>query len=311
MQPAVLTLCVFISTFRGVSIDRGTNEVSRRDLSGRLLWSVRLEGYLGRHREPHDQYDAERLYLSHNDGVTALDMKTGKQVWHTKGPNDRMLLSGDLLLATECGVGEPITTNGRWVTARTTKTGEEVFRVRLPTERFEALPIREITGLFLVQKWGGHGGLLFDRQGRIFHRFDREVVDGRMQGEERVFLTSRDVICLSAEGKTLWLATFEHSQSPAAGGLVSLPGGDLVAFLYCQIMDGGVQVMRLDPCKGKVVWQASCADLGVRHSAYEHKANVTVEEGQVKVNSQGSGGKFVECLDLGTGQQLTRNVSKR
>jgi outer membrane protein assembly factor BamB len=305
MQPAVLTVCLFLSTFRGVSIDHQSHEVSRRDLSGRLLWSVRLDGSLGSVRPPHDQCDAERLYLSHDDGVTALDMKTGKVVWHAKGPNDRMLLSGDLLLATECGNGEPITT------ARATKTGAEVFKVRLPTERFEALPIREITCLFLVQKEDEPGGLLFDRQGRIFHRFDREVIEGRMQGEDRVFITNRDVVCLSPQGKTLWVAPFEHDLSPAGGGFVSLPGGDLVAFLYGQISDSGVQVMRIDPSNGKVAWLRYCSGLRVLHYKYKHQATVTLEEGQVKVNSVGSYGTFVEYLDLGTGRQLKRNVSKR
>jgi hypothetical protein len=71
-----------------------------------------------------------------------------------------------------------------------------------------------------------------------------------------------------------------------------------------------VQIMRLDPTKGKVVWRVSCAPLGVDHSAYSHRANVTVEDGHIKVNSRGSSGTFVEYLDLETGRQLKRDSSK-
>jgi outer membrane protein assembly factor BamB len=315
MKAAGLAVCLFLSTFRGVTINRESNEISRRDLSGRLLWSVRLAGDLDWVRPPQDHCDAERLYISHNDGVTALDMKTGKVLWHTKGPSDRLLLSGDLLLATDCSAGESVKTNGRWLTARATKSGAEVFKIRLATEEDNLQPIREITGLFLVQIMehpGGKGNaLLFDRQGQVRHRFDREIIDGRIQGEDRVFITSRDLVCLSPEGKTLWVAPFERKQWIAGGGLVYLPGDHLVAFLYGTINDSGVQVMRVDVSKGKVVWRASCAGLGVTHSIYEHQANVTLDEGQIKVNSEGSSGTFVEYLDLGTGRQLKRTTSER
>jgi hypothetical protein len=95
----------------------------------------------------------------------------------------------------------------------------------------------------------------------------------------------------------------------AGGGLVELPGGDLLAFLYGCISDSGVQVIRLNPGTGKEVWQARCAPLGVMHSAYKHRATLTVEEGRVKVTSKGSGGTFVELLDLESGRQLKRTRS--
>jgi hypothetical protein len=87
--------------------------------------------------------------------------------------------------------------------------------------------------------------------------------------------------------------------------------GDLVAFLYCGIADSGVEVMRLNSATGKVVWRADCAPLGVKHSAYQHEATVAAEGDALRVTSRGSSGTFVEVLDLGSGRQLERTVSKR
>src|SRR5262245_31435103 len=48
--------------------------VFRLDKGGKVFWSARLAGHLGGwHREPHLLADEKQLYLSHDDGVTALD----------------------------------------------------------------------------------------------------------------------------------------------------------------------------------------------------------------------------------------------
>jgi hypothetical protein len=91
---------------------------------------------------------------------------------------------------------------------------------------------------------------------------------------------------------------------------VDLPGGDLLAFLYGEISDSGVRVMRLRP-DGTVVWQSFCAPLGVSHSIYRHDASVAVEGGQVKVVSRGSYGEFVEVLDAQSGRQIRRTTREK
>jgi hypothetical protein len=58
--------------------------------------------------------------------VTALSATTGVVLWHAKGPSDRLLLSGDVLLAAQA------TPAGRGVTARTVLTGADVYHGRLP-----------------------------------------------------------------------------------------------------------------------------------------------------------------------------------
>jgi hypothetical protein len=277
-------------------------------------WSTHLDGDLGRGRDPHLLHDADRVYVTHGDGVTALDARTDKVLWHSAGPGDRMLLSGDLLLATDCRMADRLG-GGRWLTARVVATGAEVFRVGLPLEDFDPLPIEEVAGLFLVQVWGVGSGkgaaVLIDRQGKVYHRFDRQVVAGKSLGRDRVFLTSRDVVRVSPGGEVAWSVPFPYPEWIAGGGLLEFPGGNLLAFLYCQIADTGVQVVRLDPAGGKQVWQAYCPGLGVTHSGYEHQAEVEIDGGLVKVISRGSCGTFVELLDLDSGRQLGRGQRMR
>jgi hypothetical protein len=93
----------------GVDIDYRGGRVTRRDGAGQLLWSVQVASNLLGVRDPHVLHDAERLYLGHAEGLTALDLKTGKVAWQVKdAASDRLHLSGKLLLATECSIGEQV-----------------------------------------------------------------------------------------------------------------------------------------------------------------------------------------------------------
>ncbi len=182
-------------------------------------------------------------------------------------------------------------------------------------EDFDPPPLGEVAGLVLAPTggtlfWDGSTRLV-DREGKVVHRLDRQVVAGKAVGKDCVFVTSRDVVRLSPDDKAVWAAPFEEDQWLAGGGLVEAAGGDLVAFLYGRICDSGVEVVRLDPATGKVVWRACCAPLGVDHSAYQHRATVAVEGDTLRVTSKASGGTFVEVLDLASGWQWTRTASKR
>ncbi len=221
-----------------------------------------------------------------------------------------MLLSGGLLLAAECESGDAIVARGRWLLARETRDGKEAFRVALPAKDFDPEPIREVAGLFLVQEMeipGRKGrGLLIDRGGRVRLKLDRMLLGGHRQGDDLILLTSRDVARVAADGKTVWAVPFRIRQWPAGGGVVPLADGVVLAYLYGQISDSGVQVVRLEPGTGKQLWQSFCEPLGVTHSRYVHRAAVVTEEGRVKVTSRGSSGTFVELLDLGTGKLVKR-----
>jgi outer membrane protein assembly factor BamB len=259
--------------------------------------------------------DADRVYVTHEDGVTALHAQTGKILWQSHGPNDRLCLSKDLLLATQCETAECLVATGRWLTARSVATGAEVFRVPLPLQDFDPLTIEEVAGLFLVQTHehpGGHGnGLLIDRKGQVRHRFDRQVIASRFLGQDRVFLTSRDVVCRTPDDKTRWVVPFREREWIAGGDLMNVDASEVVAYLYGRISDSGVQVVRLNPQTGQEVWQTYCSALGVGHSQYYHDATVRLGGDRLKVTSWGSHGTFVELLNLETGLTLGRRVVKR
>jgi hypothetical protein len=134
---------------------------------------------------------------------------------------------------------------------------------------------------------------------------DRQVVSGLARGEDVVLLTNRGVVRISPGGQTRSSLPC-RTRGMDGRGLLDLPDGDVQGFWYGRIHDSGVQVVRLEPGSGKEVWQVHCDSLGVLHSAYHHRVAVTVEEGQVKVVSRGSGGAFVELLEFTTRRRVGR-----
>jgi outer membrane protein assembly factor BamB len=307
-----------------VVVDRGDAEgrggrVARKSADGGATrWVTPLDGYVGSANPPEVAADADRAYVMNyvmrEAGMTALDARTGKVLWHSPGSADRMLLSGDLLLAADISVGVDGKGGGRWLIARRVASGQEAFRVALPANDFNALPIEEAAGWFVVTAHDPPGGsgasLLIDRTGRVRHRLDRQVMAVTARGEDRLVLTSRDVIRLGDDGPPRWTAPFAGREWIAGGGLVPLAGGDVVAYLYGRINDSGVQVLRLDPRTGRKMWEGQCRPLGVTHSEYDHRAVVEVSGGRLLVTSRGSGGTFVEALDAQTGHSVARRVIK-
>lgn len=212
-------------------IDDEGGRVLKKQASGQIEWAMPLDGYLGRVRPPHLLFDAERVYVTHGDGVTALNAQNGKVLWHSTGPQDRLCLSGNLLLAAQCGESDFSEAHGNWLFARSVQTGEVVFKVTLakPSDPHE---VRQVADLFLVQEREAPLTLLIDHQGNVQHRFDRQVIDGMKLEGDYVFLTSKDVICRSRTDQLRWATPFRQAEWIAGGGLLLLPDGDLLAFLY-------------------------------------------------------------------------------
>jgi hypothetical protein len=291
-------------------LDHKGQRVIRRAGSGKVVWSSRLDGYLGLVRPPHLLHDEARVYVTHQDGVTALDAKSGKVVWRSKGPADHLFLSGELLLEVDCENLDDAPPRDRLLLARSTGNGKEAFRTRLPRKDFEPNPIRELAGLFVIQDFGGLRNqvntLLIDRKGKVCHRLRDLLADARPEGNDLVLLTNREVVRVSSDGVKRWAVAFRKAEWQVGGQLVKLPGGDLLAFLFGPISDSGVQLVRLQPGSGMVVWRGECARLGVTHSAYAHHVDLQVEGDRVKVTSRASGGSFVEILDVKSGKHLKR-----
>jgi hypothetical protein len=282
------------------ALDVDHNRVTRRN-----AWSASVPGCRGGYLSPGLAWDADRVYVPVIGGVTALDGNTGGVAWWAAGANDGLLASGGLLWAVDVDCGQ-------WLTARTARTGQEASRVRLPAGEFRPLPLREVAGLILAQQAGFEDvkSVLADRDGKVRHRLADRVIGGVCQGPDALLLTDRGVVRLPPTGPPRWSISLDPA-GLAWGDLVPLEGGDLVTYLYSVISDSGVEVVRFDPATGRTVWRAGCRPLGVTHSEYEHKAKVTVAAGRLRVASRGSGGDFVDVLDLETGRRLSRGEHVR
>jgi len=266
-----------------------------------------LGGELGGVRPPHILADSERVYVAGDDGVTALSTQTGDVVWHSRGPKERMLLSAELLIATECGSSKALEANGHWVTARAVADGGEVFKLRLPAELNDPLPIWEFGGLFVVEDEGR--AVLIGRDGRLRHQLDNTVLGGVRLGDDVVLLMGGKVARLAPSGTPRWSIPSSGVDTDD-GGIVSLPDGDLVEYDFGVVSDSGVRLKRFDPSDGATRWETFCRPLGVAHKSYLHFATVVLDADQLKVISRGSYGSFVEWLDPSTGRHIRRTQSK-
>lgn len=175
--------------------------------------------------------------------------------------------------------------------------------------------VTKSANLFLVQihedvDGKGHA-LLINREGEIRHQFDRQAISGKQSGEDMIFLTSKNVVRVTAKDKVVWAIPFLGYEFSAGGELIDLNDGDLIASQYGCIWDSGVSLILFDPATEKEKWKAYCQPLKVPHDAYDHSAKVTVDGEKLRVTSKGSYGTFVEILELKTGRQLERTLKDR
>jgi outer membrane protein assembly factor BamB len=290
-----------------VVINHVTKRLLRRDASGKEQWSIPLGDATGSVRPPYLLVDARRAYVA-KDGVTAFDVTNGQQVWHADGACDRMLLSGDQLLATD----------HRVLVARSPANGADIFSCQVPSadEQFDPAPVKVVAGLYLVQTYvrkvrGATRAFLVDRKGNVRQHFDWLILDGIADGEDRVFLTDVELLRVADDGAVRWRSPFQNGIGLSDGKILPVPAGDLVVCSYCPVADSVVRVGRFDRTTGEEVWQVSCNALGVAHSEYRQQTSLSISRHLLTVTSDGSYGSFVEVLDLETGRQLARVVDKR
>jgi outer membrane protein assembly factor BamB len=319
IRPALIVLLLSLVVSSRVSaqqassslfvLDRDKKQVVRHDAKGKVVWSVKFDKDIGGARPPHLLWDERRVYITHEIvGVTALDSENGKALWHVRGPESGMLLSDGLLLGTG-PISNKDGTFSHWLFACEVAKGTVVFKTRLPKDMSDPQAVQEVAGLFLVQigesPFGEGHALLIDRQGAVRHQFDHQVVCGKQSAGDIIFLTSKNVVRVTAKDKVAWAIPLDHEWI-AGGGLIDLPDGDVIAFRFGRISDSGVSLIRFDPVSGKEKWRHNCGPLRVGHSAYSHTATVALEGEKLRVTSVGSYGTFVETLDLKTGRQLRR-----
>jgi hypothetical protein len=284
------------SGFEGGYSLHSTGRFERLDDTGKVIWSRKLEP--SRFRTPH--HDRERIYAQDGDGITAIYLASGEIAWHCPGPNEDLSLGHTLLF----------TRKQEWLVARSVETGAEAFRVQLPVE-VKTYSAMEVGALVLVQDmWSRQGAWLLDRDGHLRRRFHINIVDAQPIGDDYLFLTSGGLIRVSADGQELWSKHVRFDEVNR-GGLRRLADGDMLAFWYGELGATSVDVLRLNPSTDTVAWRTKCEPLGltVSHPKSRDWVELETRGATARVTGRGSGGTFVELLDLKSGRQCKREVA--
>ena len=100
---------------------------------------------------------------------------------------------------------------------------------------------------------------------------------------------------------------------------IRLADGDWLVYSYRITSDSGVQVCRMDPTLSKRRWQARCKGLGQEYFQFgqDVEANLLGAWNGVFITCRtrggvhGEGNRFEERLDVATGKQIERKVSRK
>jgi hypothetical protein len=119
-----------------------------------------------------------------------------------------------------------------------------------------------------------------------------------------IVLTTKRIVGLGLVGNKRWeLGAPEHGFQ-GGGGAVTLPDGDVVIYNFGHISDSGVELIRIHPLEGNVVYRVNVDGLGVAHSQYLHSAFVRARGSILDVVSIGSSGTFVETRNASDGKLI-------
>ena len=191
------------------------------------------------------------------------------------------------------------------------KTEEEIFRLTLPAGT-GSLRLRAVGPCFALSIWTATPiGMLVHPAGRIIARRDDDVFLAAVaRGESLVVLSPRGVSLLELDGTAAWTVPLgTRDPTPACdGGLVALPGGDLLAWGYTRGAAWGPELARIRPSDGKEVWRATCEAFAVAHSRYSKDARVEVRGDLAFVAVTESAGDFLDAFDLATGERVLHRV---
>jgi hypothetical protein len=286
-----------------VFIDEPTGSVVRRDATGKVEWSAKLDEQIKTQWWPNLRADEKRVFVSHPyKWVAALSADTGKVLWRKASSHDCFWLSGDLLLLAE----------GREFIALAADSGAVAFRLALPAgDDFRPVEIVETAGMFLVQSHWHGCAFVIDRTGQIRYQLNEHVADLMPTANGCVFLTENSLVKLGPDHQAIWQIALKWQGWMPYGKIVTTPDGDLVAFHYNGICNSGAEVVRVNPVNGDLRWRMYCQPLAdICHSKYQHDVDVHWINGQLCVVSIGDQGSFVEWLAAGTGKKLRRSETR-
>lgn len=280
----------------------GDGAVSLKDAHGKVVWQTPVKGSLGSVRPP-DRALTATLVVTVVDGrLAAFRRDTGAPAWTASGPVDRLLGDGETVLSTDCQSPSAPPPH-RWLMARRARDGAEAWKVDLPLD-VDPDGIEKLGAHYIVRM--GKRTAFVTHKGAIAFQLDEELVHVAPQGTGWLVVTSKRVARLDESGKALWTLPAMRETFVAGAGLLPVPGGDAVLWGWGRISDSGVELLRVRPDDGQVVFRTHADALGVGHSKYGHHAYVRVRGAKLDVVSVGSYGTFVEVRSLAKGTAMTR-----
>ena len=151
------------------------------------------------------------------------------------------------------------------------------------------------------REWGVDGGhWIVDKEER--------VALFRPYKDDQIVVSSLRV---GRMGGTAWGLPPMKETFVAGADHVVMPNGDWLIWSWSHISDSGVELLRLRPDDGHVVFREKLPGAGVHHSEYEHDAHVRLRGERLDVVSVGSSATWVEVVSAATGKRLTRWQPKK
>jgi outer membrane protein assembly factor BamB len=267
----------------------------RHEPDGRIRWSVPIGGTSA--VAPSElAFGTDRIVAKRDGVIRAFDDATGAEVWHTRGFGYPFYARGDAVYAYEC--------EQHMVVARALADGKERFHVPLMMECEPRITIDD-AHVFVLDGYGKTTHVL-DLHGGVVLSLAEELQATAPVAGGTLIVTDKQVAMLEDSGHVRWQLPGPVNEFVGGDEVVTLPGGDVIVANYGMIADSGVDVMRLRPSDGTIVWHANVHGLGVAHSKYRQLVYLELRGDDLYVVSQASGGGYFEKLGIADGVSKSR-----
>jgi outer membrane protein assembly factor BamB len=279
--------------------------VERVDSQGNVVWSVEMPPYIPYCRPRPWLRFKSTVIVARGDGLVSVEFDTGKTLWTSEGPNNRLAVAGNLVLA---ACHSSTATRSQRAVARNGDTGKLEWKLRLPGSG-EPHAIVAGGGLIWITGSDERKGYTYvvDRQGTLLRQFPECVSSFHSAGGKVVIASEKRIAALDPRAKTVWEILHDHNDEWPCGmtGICPGPGRDFLVYFFGAICDSGVHVWRVCATDGKILWKKYCPGLQISHSKYSHAVYVHRVRGELVVVSQGAS-YFVEVLSIETGKRVRR-----
>jgi outer membrane protein assembly factor BamB len=294
------------ASFRVVDSTQDDYALDRFTEAGALAWSKPLRGVRSV-RPPDLVVGGARVVVTLDSHVFAFDDRSGKSAWTARNEGgDHLSIHGDTVYYVDC-LGRD-----HWLVGRALADGARRFRTDLPVDCDLSLRVDDHHAIVVGDR--GPMTIVFDLAGHELYRLAEATAGDLVApwgaihtvGPLSIVVTDKHISGIGDDGHVHWQLPPPENTFVAADAFVDLDGGDVVIANYGAIDDSGVDVFRLAPQTGHVVWHARVPSLGVGHSEYMQMVYARARGSDLFVISQAAGGWILERLALATGARDMR-----